>query len=115
MEVVRSVWQNDLVAQPLTFDNVWDAANHFQWHLDHRGNGGKAVGIEDNIERKFREVYNRLDDLCPRGLYTSLHAPRGKKINPSVNDVLLVLLDHLGLEPVLSPDEYLELREKKED
>ena len=73
----------------------------------------KPMGIEKKFEGKIRGIHNRLDWVASRGLYPG--GLNSKKINPVINEVLLALLDHLGLEPILTPDTKVELREKKEE
>ena len=83
----------------------------------------KSMGIEERVDRaesKLRvisaEIKNELVNvLCPRGLYSENEWGYGSKyINPSVNEVLVALLDLLELEPILTPDEKVELRGKKD-
>ena len=71
--------------------------------------------IEEQIQYIGGQISDARQEACPRGLYSKKGWDLGaKKINPAVNDVLLALLDLLELEPILTPDEKVELRGKKD-
>jgi hypothetical protein len=74
------------------------------------------MSIEEQIDHVDNRVTEVANTSCPRGLYSTRRWDDGggKKINPAVNEVLLALLDFLKLEPILTPDEKVELRKKKD-
>ena len=98
----------DLEPAKFTFDNVWNAVENMRYKE-------KWMTIEEQIQYIGGQISDAREEACPRGLYSKKGWDSGaKKINPAVNDVLLALLDLLELEPILTPDEKVELRGKKD-
>ena len=85
----------------------------------------RTMTIEDQIKRLDERINNISDHFseelvhkCPRGIYTRGNASFNgglKMIDPCVDEVLVAVLDHLGLEPIITPEKRVELREKKDE